>query len=459
MNLLDKNWPGLLILVALAIFSCEDAHDIGLGLDPDGIRVKVLYTELPLEATNVRLDSIKTSGDSRLLVGKNIDPTFGTTRAVAFSQLSFPTTLPTPTDDHTFVVDSTVIHLHFDDVHTDQIAASQHFDVYQLTDTLFGTATYLANFDTPYRTDKKEGSFDFILNETRILDKDSLDYILKFRMEDTMGDELFAMATGDQGSSVSPAGALRYEYKGIAIVGAESNNALISFKPLDSTSIVIHYHEVDPYTENSVATDSVYTDSLTLNVSLGSFFYNQIKTDRSGSTMAASPTESYTSFTAGDGNIYLQPASGIFPKLNLDTLNKFFEANPTLQVNRLEFVAETKANSKYYGNAPNLRYLFVDGTDGSKINSVQLAANILTEAIIMTDNGYLAGTAEALVAPIDETALTYSGVPTFFGQLVESKSIEVDHLLVMPQDISTPKFSIFDEKTGFRIKLYYTLPE
>lgn len=466
MNLLDKNWYGLLIIVTLTIFSCEESHDIGLGLDPDIISIEVLYTELPLEATNIRIDSIRSDNDTRLLIGKNTDPIFGTTRSILYSQLSFTSGVLIPSDDHKYIIDSTVINLDIDKVHSSDIDVqtsigplpTQHFDIYQLTDTLFSTGNYLSNFNTPYRTDKKEGSFDLELNSDRIRDKDSLTYTIQFRLSDGFGEELFDIATEVQGSSVSPAGALKYEHKGIAIVGSESNTLLLGIKPLDSTNITIHYHEVDPFIENNISTDSIYADSLMLTVSMASFFYNKITTDRTGSLMA-NENGDYNSFDTGDGNVYLQPASGIFPKLSFDTLTQFFLQHPNIQINRLELVAETAQNNVYNENVRDLRYLYIKEADGSKINTAGLITNVLFETAVMTDNGYLARIPEILISNLDETSLTYEGYPTFFGQLVETGSLEIDHSVVMPIDMTTPDFSVFDASSGFKIRLYYTLPQ
>ncbi|WP_176214733.1 DUF4270 family protein [Reichenbachiella faecimaris] len=458
---MDKNWPGLLIVVALAIFSCEDASDIGLGLDPDGVRVNVLYEELPLAATNVRIDSIRTSNSSRLLIGKYADPIFGTTVSTALSQINLTNTLSGLSgDDHYYVVDSTVINLNINKAHTDDISNVQSFTVYQLTDTIFTSGYYLSDFITNYRTDESFGNFDIKLSASSLNLIDEKNYLVQKKLSASLGDELFAIANGQKGNSVSPSGALRYEFKGIAIVGDAANNVLLDIDHVDSTNIRVHYHVVDPYTEDGNSLDSVLVDSLFLNYSLGSngAYYNQISTDRSGSLMS-SETGNYNGFTTGDGNIYLQPASGIFPKLNFDALNQFFAANPNIQINRMEFSIETKENSAYNSNVGNFRFLYVDQADGSKINTNGLLTNILGETAILSDAGYISGSSEPLIASLDETSLTYTGVPTFFAQLVETGSIEVDHIILVPQDVTTPDFSVFDEETGFIIKLYYTLPE
>ncbi|MEP4093568.1 DUF4270 family protein [Reichenbachiella sp.] len=471
MNLLVKNWSGLLIVVALTIFSCEDSSDIGLGLDPDGIRLNVLYAELPLEATNVRIDSVRTSGDSRLLAGRSSDPIFGDITSTVISRLSYQnavTTVPTSVSEdrdsdgkQIYFIDSAVLYLQISKVHTSNFAPAQTFNIYQLADTLFPGPSYLSNFDTPYLTSQLEGQLRINLNEDSIRDfvvKDSLQYVVSTRLADSFAEKVFGYAEDDQQTASSN---LIYDYKGIAIVPDPTNTALVGFRPADSSSIRIHYHIRDHYLDdNLVETDSLYEDSLSLNIALNGAgaYYNQISIDRSTSLMNAEAGD-YNSFEVGNGSVYLQPVSGIYPKINLDTLTKFLAAYPNVQINRMEFAIETKENGKYQDNVENMRFLYVDATDGSKVNASGLSSNRVFESAIMTDNGYLANINELLVATLDETSLIYNGTPTFFAQLVESQTLTVDHVILMPQDVTTPDFSIFDDETGFRIKLYYTLPE
>lgn len=474
MNLLAKNWSGLLIVATLAIFSCEDSSDIGLGLDPDGIRVNVLYTELPLEATNVKIDSVRTSGDSRLLVGRNFNPIFGDITSSAISRLSYlnsvttgPATLMEDRDKdgkQIYYIDSAVLYLELKKVHTDNIVPTQNFNIYQLADTLFPGPSYLSDFNTPYLTGELQGQLSIRLNEDSIRNfvlKDSLQYVITTRLTDSFANKVFGYAADDQETASSN---LIYDYKGIAIVPDPSNTVLLGFSPADSSSIRIHYHIRDHYVdENSVETDSLYADSLSLNLALNGAltYYSQITVDRSASLMNAE-TGNYNSFKVGDGNIYLQPASGIYPKVNLDTLANFLAAHPNIQVNKMEIDIETRENGKYQATPQNLRFVHVNGADGSKINAsgiTSLIPSVRADAIILSDNGYLANTLQPLIAPLNETSLIYTGTPTFFTQLVESQSATADHVILMPEDVTTPDFSIFDEETGFRIKLYYTLPE
>lgn len=467
MNLLDKNWPGLLIVVALAIFSCEDAHDIGLGLDPDGVRVNVLYEEIPLQAKNVRIDSIRTSNATRFLMGKNTDPIFGTTTSSAISRLTFLTAIESnsayDSDLEDFgqdpiIFDSIMLNLDIKKVHTNNISAPQTFDVYQLEDTLFAGVYYLADFDIAYNTTEKLGSFTFNISESEVgyLEDDST-YLLSFRLEDSMGEKMMEIAKDED---VSLNQATWYDFKGIAIVPSASNTAILGISPNDSTSIRVHYHIQDFYKEGDILKDSLYKESLTMNLTLGGSgaYYSKIESDFAGSLMSAENGH-YNAFETGDGHAYLQPATGIFPKVDLSPLKSFFDAHPTIQINRLEFAVETQENSQYYANTPNLRFMYADAADGSEINAIGLTTNQVVNTAILTDNGYLGGSSEILATPLDETSLIYQGIPTFFGQLVENGTLEIDHAIVMPTDMTTPDYSVFDEENGFIIKLYYTLPE
>ena len=479
MNLLAKIWLGLLIVAILSIISCEDPSEIGLGLNSDGLRVNVLYTEIPLKMKNVLIDSIRTSRDSRILIGTSDDLIFGKTSSVFYSQLNYINNIQSITyssatgdsvyTDLKYVIDSTVLSLRVRKVHGKDVTAQQSYKIHQLTDTLFSGPYYLSEFETPYRTDRTEGEFQFVLNEVRIGDTDSIPYILQHRMEDRMGEELFSIRKGDNSPTGSAQTDLKYSYKGIAIVGnSTTNTTLIGIDPIESTELTIHYHILDPYKSGdpnaligNVDTDSIFSDSLRLSLSLGSssVFYNRLSTDRAGSLMAAE-NGANNSFSIGDGNTYLQPVSGIYPKVDFGALVNFFNNYPNIQINRMELELETKSNPNNHENTRDLRFFLIDSLDGSKINSAGIVSSYLFETAILTDNGYLAATQEVLNLPIDEDSKSYSGLATIFAQLIESKKLEMlQNVLIIPSDVTSPNYSVFDEESGMRIKLYYTLPE
>ena len=169
------------------------------------------------------------------------------------------------------------------------------------------------------------------------------------------------------------------------------------------------------------------------------------------------------SFNTADDKTYLDPTSGIFPKINLDTLSLFFKSQENIQVNRLEFELKFEEGSKedFFENVADLRFYFI-GDDGEDINHAGITKYFFFQTTILPDVAYLSSNfsgANIMRANKDDNTLTFSCVPTFFGQLIETEDLEVDNLLIMPSDLNSPNFSVFDRSTSMKIKLYYTLPE
>lgn len=74
MNLQGRTVSGLLIGAALMLFGCESPSEIGLELDPNENNVGVYEKEFVLPSSVILYDSINTTNDTRLLVGRFNDP-------------------------------------------------------------------------------------------------------------------------------------------------------------------------------------------------------------------------------------------------------------------------------------------------------------------------------------------------------------------------------------------------
>ncbi len=74
-------------LTLLIAFSCNDSTQLGLNFIDEGKRIVTQFVDsLKIETSIVHLDSIKTSGVSRLLVGKYYNPDYGTVSAKSYVQ-------------------------------------------------------------------------------------------------------------------------------------------------------------------------------------------------------------------------------------------------------------------------------------------------------------------------------------------------------------------------------------
>jgi len=79
----------VLSISVLMASSCTDPSDIGLELDPENNQLGVFYTEIPLSASMILLDSINTTNSNVLMAGGDVSPFFGTTEAIGFSRVNY----------------------------------------------------------------------------------------------------------------------------------------------------------------------------------------------------------------------------------------------------------------------------------------------------------------------------------------------------------------------------------
>ncbi|MBU2884718.1 DUF4270 domain-containing protein [Gilvimarinus agarilyticus] len=473
MNLLDKNWSGLLIFATLTIFSCEDPSEVGLGLDPDGIETGVYYEELLLPAQNVFIDSIRTStGEQfRFLIGKITDDVFGSTSSTAYAQLSTVSSvqplvfrLDTLSTDPIvvdtlwtkYVIDSAVLTLNYGDISSSEATVtSQTLSIHEVDDQLFSGVYYLADFETPILPAESAHGFSFTPRMDSLTLEDPSSDTVHFKLNQTWAERLFEIARQSDRAQL-----LREDFKGIAIVPDETNTAMIEYLSTGLTALNVHYH---------LEADTVYADSLLVNFSLSAANakYNKITTDRTGSLIGNHIGDNLENFSTGDNKLYINPASGIHPKLSLQPLVDFLEAdgNELIQLNNVVFElvsegTETPLNNK----VKNLRLYFIG--DQSQININGLSAQNLYTTGVMTDIGYLTGSLLLLNLPIDTSAVKYRGAATLFAQSVNNGYIDLkpeegesirNSLVLLSTDPMSIDRSIIPQDS-IKMKIFYSKP-
>jgi len=468
MNLLDRILLVLLAVATLSMFSCQNSSEIGIELDPDGLRVGVHYTELNLPATNIFIDSLRTDEDRRLLVGKNADPIFGTTEAVALSQLSILTAIVARHDTTTYILDSAFLDLELNYVHSGTLLNQFMFSLHQLQDTLFNSPFYLADFETTYDANALDGGFNLDLS-TLTLSEGVID-TLQVALSDDFSSMLFDILQNDE----SVSNELRNELKGLAFVGDQNNEAILGFNPTGGTKIILHYHisHLTLDIDNGII-DSVLIDSLAAEFTFGApnaGRYNQLNVDRSGSVIGSAIKSNFESFDADLSNVYLQSASGIYPVIDFSPLNNLFDSLPQIQINRLDIDLESVANGEQLENALDLRFFFIEenfdivGSDSipngtyKNVYTPGLFSNNPGTTAILDDVAYIRQATDLLLAPIDDQTFIYNGGATLFAQILEAGNLSVKRIVLMPSDLTNMNRSVFD-KNGIKLKIFYTLPK
>ena len=464
MNLLAKNWMGLLITATFFIFSCEDPSEIGLELAPDALSVDVIFEEIELSAENVFVDSIRTQNNESLLVGSTTSDIFGTTTSIAHVQLTALTTALAnleESDDfvQSHVFDSAVLTLEYNYVNTPDISQEQTISVHKLDDHVYSGVYYLANFETPILPSDPDDVFTFTVDGDSLNDalanfEDTISYTLNLKLSETLGTELYDIIQDENTTEL-----VRDQLKGIALVGGETNTVMVGFSPRGQTKLRLHYHiiEDDLAGNISVPYDSLFVDFSFVTAGAR---YNQINTDRSSSLIGNHISDNLEEFDTEDGLVYLMPGSGIFPKISLQPLKDFYSRfDPSqgefIQISRAEFVIQTSnTDTLYQKNPVDLRFMFMN--DGQQVNTTGLATQDINSTLVLQDVGYQLNTQQALLAGLNEETFQYNGVMTYFVQLIEDGTIDVDKLALMPSNFNTMDRSVF-EIDVIKLRIYYAV--
>lgn len=322
-----QNWrakgaAALLGLVALGS-ACSDPSEI--ILDPDNNQIGVFYTEIPLSASMVLLDSFNTTRLGVMVAGGDVSPFFGRTEAIAYSRLSFNPGGKVPTEKAIF--DSAKFHLNIGSVSGTNFSQAKTFKVHRLLESIQDTTYY--NFSALQFEEETlaEGSFvvkaDTINAVTMDLEEElGLDFFNKLKSNDPVFKDLFAF---------------REYFPGIVITGNPDEQVTASIYPGSGTGMSLYYH----YEGDTVPT--VYPIN-----TIQSRYFNQIINDRSG-TVTEKISEPGVAYQL-DGNLIGSKANvGLVIKLDtkpisdfLDTLENVTFNQFSLEMGPLENFPETK---------------------------------------------------------------------------------------------------------------------
>jgi hypothetical protein len=156
-------------------------------------------------------------------------------------------------------------------------------------------------------------------------------------------------------------------------------------------------------------------------------------------------------FVAEDGNVYLQPATGILPVIDISPYLAFSDTIGNAVINRMEI--EIGPNLIVDFEAPtNIRYLFLKE---GKINGPGAISNPGNN-LVLDDNAYLSnGVTPATHIYEGGTVKKYSGTMTIFSELLTRKVLTYTKLVLLPQDVTTFRKAAFN-KDAVRLKIFYT---
>lgn len=435
MNLWVKN-SGLLIAVALFLFSCDDPTDLGDSINPNGDKVGVFYAEIPVSPSVVLLDSINTTNNDQFgsfLVGKYIDPDFGLISTTSYAQ--FLPVIANPKVPDGLVIDSVVLYLRQNYFYGDDFNGSQTIDAHLLREPLDSAKTYYSLNTVPYQSEPLV-SKNFKVNPNE-------DTLLKISFPvSTLYYEWLQHAKGFTGD-FSTARNFFNNVNGMALTPGTENSVVLGFNPYHSSSkISVFYHT----SSDTSTVDFNFQRNFKVNPGTsGERSYNlvqsftNVESDRTGTALEGITPK--VDFVTNDNYIYMQEGTGIVPKVNLENFDNFIDTVGNVIINKIEI--ETGAISpfsKFQEPPAAISYYFTDET-----NKIILRSN--TFRIPNTPT-------EAVVSGISNE--TYNGQITNYVDQYLNQNFDVRQFLLYPTGIGSSLKRAKIPSDKLKLKIYYT---
>lgn len=312
------------VLLIIGLISCDDSRNEYLAgsswANPEA-RVKLIDT-LSLKMSTIMMDSVVTSGQSKILLGRTKDNIFGEVKSSSLFEIA-PASFGI-TSKNIAVYDSIALYLTYDNYYYGDTLKTFKLSVYPLESRI-----KLNSDANLYNTSKFKYSSNEIGNISFLPRPTKKNNYLKINIDNTYGQYLFNLIkTGNVDSQ---------EYflnfiKGLAIVPSSDNQAFLSFGIGNSISLAneeittvmrLYYHTKS----SNGADDTNYT--LDFNVRSG-YQYNKIDYDFSNSELQnLAPKNPLDSKTVGN-KAYQFSALGIYTKVEVPYINKILNLYPNI---------------------------------------------------------------------------------------------------------------------------------
>jgi len=440
------------ILTIFLLSSCQKPSiTFGNSFVPAGNTNIVTYDTSTLQLSTVLLDSFVTAGTGSMLLGRYVDPYFGTITSKTFLQLGTPgkqsVTNIAGFDsiefvmrlNKTFYADTTVV---------------QRYYVSQLNDVInYPSVTQRSfyNNSTLSYNPVPLGSTDISISPLALhTTQNALDSV-KIRLPDTLGQRLLNMFRNNSDTITNLNTFLSY-FRGLVVysdTGASHIGTLLGFK--DTAFMRLYYHEP------GAATNFKHIDFPFNNKS---FQFNNITVDRSSSPLAILksyqatrpnpliPAEAPSALT--NNAIYVQGISGIQAKVRFPYLSNVLGLQDYIGLLKAQLILKPIEGT--FGPELSLApQIMLSATDqNNELGSPLYYNNSLQTGNLVTD--YVYG---------QNTFYTYD-VTSYIKQQLAIGGNNTDGLMLSmpsPSNVTTFNRSVFGDKTNklynITLKIYY----
>lgn len=302
---------------ALSLISCgtdTDAGEFVVGSDYLALNNKVILVDtMTVEMSTINLDSLITSGQSRILIGNYDDPIFGKIKSDSYFQLSTTTyalnNSGSDTEAVKFVFDSISMILKYDNYYYGDTTKVQTFDIHRLIQKVKPN-TEDNNFYNNSALNYSPESLGTISYKPRPIEKDSIN----IKMSSAFGEELFQKLKKRE---VTDFDTFTEYLKGFVLVPSSSNSSSVIGFSASTSKIRLYYSKYQADTE-----ETPYVIDFTILDKSKQF--NAISSDKSGTLLQnlSVPTSKLaSSLTEHQG--FIQSGTGVSCRIDFPNIKEF----------------------------------------------------------------------------------------------------------------------------------------
>lgn len=428
MNLPARFWSGVLCCtLGIVSLACEEPGEIDLSDNPAD-NVELVIREIPLQASQVILDSIPTNASNRMIVGRWEDPVFGEVTSDSYVQFGLRNA-GNPTISQQAEYDSLRLYITLSSSQGQDFTSDQRFTIYELDDDLKSDREYYGNSTLPFKPDPLSEYVGKVIP--------GVDSILTFHMPDELGQDIFTrVQNGD--ASILTNNAFKEYFKGIYVEPGEENNALHVFNLTNNRVRLSLFFHTDTDTLEYYYTTTGHTH------------FNGLQQDRTGSLLEGIPGPK-VDFEPGTGVYYTHAGLGNLTKLDFTEVKSFFDSLGVFKLNlaELEVIPDEPVN-QFTPRPDNILFYFANEDNDLLVDGTQVGA-------IQVDGFSQNATGRNLIAAFDSESNSFKASITGYLQALADESLPYSSVFVIPSGIGSTLNQMQVPIENFRLKIYFTL--
>jgi len=347
--------------ISAGLFTVSCDKDMSISLDNDNLDKLIVTADDTLSASvaTVQMPNIPTSGSTVILVGKVSQPITGSLKSTSYFRLNpsgISNDIPTNANFDSLnlvLVPSNKRIVYGDTTKFQTITAhrlTQSLETKTIDNSLTGLPTPVYILGAAIFGQQKFNYSAEALGSVKFLPKVSKKDTVSMRLNDALGKEFFNKIKASDIAFNSASNFNDY-FKGLSLVSAENNTAMIGFT--DTLQVKVNYSYIGSDGFKKVGSKVLSMAERTLQ-------YNQFEKDVTGTSFAGLTSEKAISSTSTAGVTYVQGGSGVVTEIKFPALKEFL-LQPGVAINKAELEIELETgHTGLYPAIPNPILMIAD---------------------------------------------------------------------------------------------------